>query len=136
MSIKRIIYYSVPSNTTSFETVIEILTESVRRNKEKHISGMLMYDGSYYLQCIEGESEAVDALMKKIMADPRHDKLTPISETVDTERIFLMWGMGYINHEKEIRKTIFAHTGSEVFDPSRLTKEMAESLLVDLSFLL
>lgn len=134
--MKRLIYASTASTETQYETVLEILNISNRENKLHGITGILIFDGKFFMQCIEGDPGKIQQLMSNIFKDPRHHSVMVIGEETNDERFFPNWSMGYLNREKPIRDLLRRITRNESFSPSDLTMEEAKTILVELSFLL
>lgn len=132
----RTIYASTKSPETTFDTVLEILTTAHQENKQHGISGMLIFDGEHFLQCIEGEEDKVKQLLANIEKDPRHHSIFIIGRQISEKRYFPNWTMGYVNQSKPIREIFYRITGDELFDPSALSMEQAETILTELSFCL
>jgi hypothetical protein len=134
--LKRLIYSSIASGEVNFDTVGEILTHAVKRNKEKSITGMMIYDGHSFIQCIEGDDLVIDELWEKLNIDPRHHALHINGEEHDEKRLFSNWNMGYMNNSHEIQEMIRKVTGRESASFETLSYPHAKVLLLQLSFLL
>ncbi len=134
--MKRLIYSSCSSENVDFNVVGEMLTHAVKRNKEKGITGMMVYDGHRFLQCIEGDETVIDALLEKLREDTRHHSLHFNGIEFDENRLFANWNMGYVNNSKEIHKIMHAVTGNEIFSPETLNYPDAKLILWELSFIL
>lgn len=134
--MKRLIYSSIASPEVDFNCVGDILTYAVGKNKEKSVTGMMVYDGEKFLQCIEGDEYEIDELYQKLANDSRHHTLHVIGEELDERRLFSQWNMGYLNNENEIKKMIKTVTGRENFSPETLSYPHAKLILLQLSFLL
>lgn len=58
---------------------LEALTErAAALNAANGITGMLAYNGTHFMQLLEGEAAAVDETLTRIGADPRHSGLVVI----------------------------------------------------------
>lgn len=134
--MKRLIYSSIASGEVNFDTVGEILTHAVKRNKENYITGMMIYDGHSFLQCIEGDDLVINKLWEKLNIDPRHYALHINGEEHDEKRLFSNWNMGYMNNSHEIQEMIRKVTGRESASFETLSYPHAKVLLLQLSFLL
>jgi hypothetical protein len=131
--MKRLIYSSIAAENTTFETVLEILNQAKSRNQEHNISGMLVFDGNIFLQCIEGEETDIDQLYTNLENDLRHHSLHFYGFRIVQERIFSEWTMGYVNHRDEIIKVYERLTGNRSLDLESLDYRRAKLLLRDLS---
>ncbi len=67
-----LLYISLAPSSANEQTVQHILTTSHRRNAALGISGALLHHAGYYLQVLEGESQAVQALYQRMRLDTRH----------------------------------------------------------------
>jgi hypothetical protein len=95
------IYTSTASEVFKW-TDLEILRhECENRNEIEQITGMLLYDGSHFMQVLEGEEETVLALFEKIKADPRHKNVEALINNPLDERNFQYWAMGLITCDEK-----------------------------------
>ncbi|MDP3021870.1 MAG: BLUF domain-containing protein [Sulfuricurvum sp.] len=131
--MKRLIYQSLASDDFNSKFVIEMLEKAVLDNKEKSITGILVYDGVQFLQCLEGEHDAIDELLIKIETDSRHHSVNIIGTEEDEKRLFSAWEMGYINYNEKTKEIIRSSTGSEILFPQAPNYEDLKHLLIKLS---
>nr|WP_321268167.1 BLUF domain-containing protein [uncultured Sulfurimonas sp.] len=104
--MKQIIYTSEATAKVDLEVIDEILDASVGRNKQAGLSGLLVFDGKIFLQCIEGENKKIDELMKRIAKDDRHTNIKILGSKDITQRSFASWSMGYIRDIEAVKKII------------------------------
>jgi Sensors of blue-light using FAD len=134
--MKQLIYASKSSLGTDMSTVMQILTLSIERNKEHGVTGMLLFNNAYFLQCIEGEPAKIDQLVLNISKDVRHSDIFFIGEEEIEERSFKQWAMGYVNKTREIEDIFEGITGQKAFDPYKLNFKESRMLLRKLSHLI
>lgn len=134
--MKRLIYSSISSEKVDFDTVGVILTDAVSKNRENGITGMMLYDGHAFFQCIEGDEPVIDELWQKLNIDERHHSLHLHGEEYDEKRLFLNWNMGYMNNSNEIQAMIFKVTGRENPSWKSLSYPHAKLILLQLSWVL
>ncbi len=79
--LKQYLYISTAPDLTTTQ-VDAILDKSARKNARSGISGMLIYNGRNFLQLLEGQGSALDALMHTIAQDPRHSGITMLHSGV------------------------------------------------------
>jgi hypothetical protein len=84
--IRQIVYLSTARSSDA--DVTAILETARSKNGEMGITGMLAHGGNLFLQILEGAPEAIDALMAKISADPRHRSLRVLQDVMVSEREF------------------------------------------------
>jgi hypothetical protein len=101
-------------------------------NAKFDITGILVFGNDYFLQCIEGEREAVNRLYANILADPRHERSVLLEFAEVHEREFDEWSMKLVLLTKEKAKLIRRFSGDSDFDPYELTTQSARKLLFSL----
>jgi len=103
----QLIYMSIPCQPFSPDEIQKLLQQTVPNNKEKGITGILLYKKSNFMQVLEGEESVVKALYAKITADSRHRHVTTLTSEHIKEREFPDWSMAFrdLSHEgQEIKK--------------------------------
>ena len=69
----QLIYRSHSRCALTEEALLALGTSCTQRNQQRQIFGMLLYDGEYFMQVLEGEESAIDALYARIVGDARHN---------------------------------------------------------------
>lgn len=113
--------------------VARILAKSRKNNMQRQIVGGLLFGDGCFLQCLEGESQAVQTLYMKIAADPRHRDVTVLSQRPIVQRTFGAWSMKYVPGEQAL-SALLRHWGMARFDPYSLSPDRlaaAVSLMQD-----
>ena len=105
-----------------------ILMQSRRNNPRQAIGGVLHYGDGRFLQCLEGERDAVNALYNRIARDDRHADVQVLSAGGVAERYFANWSMKYVPVEETIKHTLREH-GLREFDPYRFNEALVDDLL-------
>lgn len=90
---KRIKYVSRFGEELSAAGLTELEAQCVRNNRTRGLTGVLMAGGGLFFQLLEGEPEAVDAVLADISRDPRHSDLLLLSEETAEHRLFPDWAM-------------------------------------------
>lgn len=75
--------------------VDRIIETSRRNNPAAGITGGLIFTELHFAQVLEGPTEALDALVSRIQADPRHDRFTIVERQPIDFRRFGTWSMAY-----------------------------------------
>lgn len=132
MSI-QLIYASTAKPHLQFEDIQAILTEANQFNQSQNISGVLLYDGIYFLQVLEGDNASIEQLYEKIAKDPRHNDIHIIGTKEIVNRDFEAWNMGYVNDTQRIKTLLESYTQRSLFLPHRLSFETAKEILLALS---
>jgi hypothetical protein len=96
-SLEHVIYASVADHSLTEVELAELLQKARQDNEHAGLTGMLLhgaFDGSFF-QVLEGNAEAIDRLMAKIMVDKRHSHVTQIIREPIVRRSFQRWTMGF-----------------------------------------
>lgn len=109
-----------------------IMDASNRNNQRDGITGALLFDTLWFVQILEGEREAVSAVVRRIMSDERHDAVTIMDARPASERLFGNWWMGLALLRDE-HKTVLARHGLAKLDPRKMPGEQAIALALDLA---
>lgn len=105
--------------------VARILAHSRKNNARHQIVGGLLFGEGCFLQCLEGEVQAVQKLYSKIEVDPRHRDVTVLSQSTIRQRGFDAWSMKYVPGEQRMQH-LLTRWGMTRFDPYGLTKEQLD----------
>jgi hypothetical protein len=90
-----IVYASRASQPMSAIALAQLLQVAHDRNAAHDVTGMLLYAQQSFLQQLEGDAEAVDAIYDSICNDPRHTDIRLFSHREVTDRRFPTWSMGF-----------------------------------------
>lgn len=130
-TMTRLVYVSRAEETLSFKDAQTILDRSWHNNRTQGITGVLIYDGTFFIQCLEGEKEAVEKCYERIRRDTRHRELRLVDISPVDERRFKDWNMSYIGHD--VYSTIIPkYMYNDVFDPYRMETDTLLNLLDDI----
>ena len=127
MYLTRVIYCSELSGVNK-DAISDILAASRRNNAKASISGMLLFNGNFFLQCLEGARSAVNETYHRIMHDSRHCHPVLLAYETIAQRDFGDWDMAYVPWTGDVRKIIRLFSISEEFNPYQLSSESATSL--------
>lgn len=90
--------YSSAATATFTEVELSRLLLTARRNNQRvGVTGMLLYDKGSFLQVLEGEEAAVQALFERIERDPRHGRVRTLMCQATAARAFGDWAMGFVS---------------------------------------
>ena len=94
----RLIYRSIshipPYDKLAYDS---ILNTSIYDNQRSDITGALVLLDGRFVQVLEGAKEKVDALMRRIRRDVRHNNLVVLGEWPITARLFVGWSMAKLD---------------------------------------
>lgn len=78
----------------------DIVATSVRNNGRRRITGALAFHSGTFVQVLEGEPEALTALMADIEADPRHRNVRILARWPIQAQLFIGWAMVLVDTRK------------------------------------
>ena len=96
VDLKALTYTSWARPGISAEEVDAILSSARTNNPLDGISGLLIFNGSAFMQILEGSEEAVDRLAGRLASDPRHSNMSIRDERTIEARTFPDWSMAYL----------------------------------------
>ena len=102
--------------------VARILAKSRKNNAKQQIVGGLLFGDGCFLQCLEGDEQAVDTLYAKIESDRRHKDVKVLSRQDIGQKSFGAWSMKYVRGE-EVLSDVLRSWGMSRFDPYALSAE-------------
>ena len=133
MNLTRLVYYSQRNPALSLN-VEELLGICQRNNSAMNVTGILHYNGNYFLQVLEGGRAEVSSIYHRIAADPRHVNIILISCMDVRERIFPTWSMGlHEGMDAETRSIFLRYFPSNTVNPEAVSTESLLDFLQDVS---
>ncbi len=93
----QIIYIS--EKTSEFKPdndLNKIISSSFRNNNARDVTGVLMYNGGFFFQVIEGKKEDVVYTYNKIILDPRHQNVNLLADREIEHRNFEDWPLALV----------------------------------------
>jgi hypothetical protein len=111
----------------------EILITSVANNWRDDITGVLVHDGKWFAQMLEGRESIVSATFERILCDWRHSDVSLVSMQPVTERRFANWWMRGIAYGAD-NSGLFRHYGeNDHFDPQLMRADRLRDLIEELA---
>lgn len=102
----RITYLSEESTPWTPRMLLDLLRQCHLNNPELGLTGLLVHGNGSFLQTIEGDDDAVDALVAKIARDPRHKNFRILRREVIQRRLYGGWSMGFQRLSEEMLKDV------------------------------
>jgi len=93
MELKSLTYTSFARLDLTSDDLARIHRTARDSNAIEGITGLLIYNGTHFLQIIEGAASAIDDLLARLHRDPRHSGLEVRDERQVSERSFPEWSM-------------------------------------------
>jgi hypothetical protein len=93
VNLRSITYTSLARLDLDAADLRAIHATAQRENARRNITGLLIFNGTHFLQIIEGEPEPLAQLVENLRRDPRHRGLEVRHDTPIDERNFPDWSM-------------------------------------------
>jgi hypothetical protein len=97
--MRIIIYISRAKQNFTSSDLADLRDLADARNRSEDITGLLLFDGTRFIQALEGDAAAVQAVMNRIAKDPRHDNISYFKPITTDCRQFKSWATEYQNSE-------------------------------------
>lgn len=117
MSLKSLTYTSRASLDLEAGDIEEIHRTARELNAFEGITGVLIFNGTHFLQIVEGAPEAIDELVERLRRDPRHHGFEIRDERAVEQRSFPSWSMELVRVSAsyfEARETLSEHLPATV----------------------
>ena len=127
--LTRLLYVSKPVGPITTYVTTSLLEASSVNNKKTDITGVLCQGSGIYMQVLEGERSAINALYSRIIADTRHQQVELLSfEEVDQRR-YGQWSMALVQLSVDDPMVQMAHPE---FDPYSASSKDAMRMIDEL----
>lgn len=93
MSLKSLTYTSFARLDLEASDLESIHRTARDVNALEGITGLLIFNGTHFLQIVEGVPDAIDDLVDRLRRDPRHSGIEVRDERAIEERSFPDWSM-------------------------------------------
>ena len=93
MELKSLMYVSRARSDLASDDVRAIHRIARTLNALDGVTGLLLYNGVNFMQVVEGAQSAIDDLMRRLVADPRHSQIKIVDERLIEQRSFPDWAM-------------------------------------------
>jgi hypothetical protein len=93
MRLKSLTYTSLARLDLTAEDLEAIHRTARELNALDGITGLLVFNGTHFLQIIEGAESAIDDLVDRLRRDPRHDGFEIRDQRTVEQRSFPDWSM-------------------------------------------
>lgn len=132
MALIRLIYASTANEDKAKVCVDDILTTARQNNEKNEITGVLLFTGKHFMQCLEGPVAAVEFTFNKILKDSRHSNIQVLDKSSIEERNFDQWSMGYVPKSGLITFISLKYTAFTEFDPYKVQAQFAHEMMLEI----
>lgn len=94
--LKTLTYTSEARGDVDEVELERILRSAVTLNPLDGVTGLLVFNGSAFVQIVEGGAEAIDDLVQRVRADERHVNFQVRDERFVEHRSFPDWSMSMV----------------------------------------
>ena len=123
MTLKSLTYTSLARLDLEADDLEAIHRIARNANALDGITGLLIFNGTHFLQIIEGQPQAIDELVEKLRRDPRHSGVEIRDQRMVEARSFPDWSMelvrvsaSYFEAKDTVAERLPAATSTEVRD--------------------
>ena len=99
MDIKILTYTSWARAGIRQDQVDAIISSARINNPLGGITGVLIFNGTVFMQILEGGEAAIDGLTSRLASDPRHSNMSIRDNRLIKARAFPNWSMAYLQLE-------------------------------------
>jgi hypothetical protein len=128
----RLIYASRTNGAITPVDVKDIVRTSRRNNAGLGVTGALMLSNGIFLQCLEGDHLAVNALYHRILLDTRHREPAILQFTDIDQRLYGGWNMGLVPTTEANQAVMLKYSPRAEFDPYEMRPRALEALFAEL----
>lgn len=94
-ALHEVIYISTLAKAAPISVVGEVAGKSRSRNRDRDITGLLVFDGMRFCQQLEGTQKEVLKLTERIRNDPRHTGVEVLHHGLLAERRFRQFSLAF-----------------------------------------
>ena len=125
----RLLYVSRSAGPQTTTVTRSILEKAQGHNSAQGITGVLCQGQGFFIQVLEGERSRVNALFRRIAADPRHKDVELLQYEEIQQRQFGKWSMALVNLSVDDPMIRLQHPE---YDPYSASGTQVMQLLMDL----
>jgi hypothetical protein len=93
MLLKSLTYTSLARLDLQASDLKDIHRSARESNALEGITGLLIFNGTHFLQIVEGAPQAIDELLERLREDPRHSAVEVRDTRIVEQRSFPDWSM-------------------------------------------
>ena len=94
--MRQLFYLSRADSAITDQEIHKILQVAQRNNRQKDITGCLLYSGKHFAQILEGDPAALDELVARISKDARNNSIVVVIDHEVSTRKFPDWSMAVL----------------------------------------
>lgn len=136
-SLSAVIYRSRAVVPQADLDLFYLLAHARRRNETLGLSGLIVYDRSYFFQWLEGDDVDLGKVWNSIRRDTRHTEITVLADQTIPIRLFDDWHMRFAHRDHQHDAVVdgFSIADPAVLDDLHLNPEKTPNILAAFSTL-
>lgn len=103
-AVERLKYVSRFAHPLTHADVQRIADLAAARNASVGLSGALVASGGVFIQILEGPTDALDSVLRRIRLDARHRDLVVLRREAVSSRLFGSWAMRFVELDEDAMK--------------------------------
>ncbi|WP_420414207.1 BLUF domain-containing protein [Roseibium sp.] len=112
------------------DVAIDGILQKARSNNPKlGLTGVLLFNSKFFVQCLEGGRMDVNRLYNAIAKDPRHEDPVILDYREVPSRSFSEWSMAYIGESEYHEPMAFKYTTKKSFNPYDMNGDRIRAFL-------
>lgn len=119
--LTRLIYASTKTEHWNDKELEQLIVQAQERNTREFITGILVFNRKYFMQCIEGDRAAISNLYARILHDKRHQNVQVIAFDEIDGREMEQWTMCYVPDRHITRELVLKYSSVTDFNPYDMT---------------
>jgi hypothetical protein len=92
--IRSIVYASSATHELTTAALEALLASAQFFNREHQVTGVLLYSGNHFMQCLEGSPEDVGKAYERVKGSSQHKDIVEYMDGEVAKRSFGSWDMG------------------------------------------
>ena len=132
MKLTRLLYVSTITEKFKKLAIQDILEHAQQRNAAEGVSGILYFNNTHFMQCLEGQREVVNRIYNTIVRDDRHSNVVLLDYKPIHSRDFAEWSMAYVPNTTKTKAITFKYSYMTDFNPYDLHGKNAYLMLLEL----
>lgn len=122
MDLRTLTYTSLAALDLTADDIEAIHRSAREHNALDGITGLLIFNGTHFLQIVEGAPDTLDDLIDRLRRDPRHNGIEVRDDRGIAERSFGDWSMELVRVSAsyfEARDTVTNRLPGDIAEPVR-----------------
>jgi len=137
MPLSRLLYFSENQLSlkrgSALQQLSDLMSVCRKRNEQRDITGALLFDELWFIQCLEGERRTVMALFDQIREDERHSNVSLVSLHDAADRSFGHWWMALLQRNAETESEFEPYLQNGRLNPEVMTAQQLFKLIETVS---